>query len=59
MAKSLVRAIVNRAPRRPIPFNSRWNANGGLYGSGVQDRFTYMQAMGMEGTLFISSGDRS
>lgn len=53
MAKSMVRAIANKAaPRRPIPFNSRFNANGGLYGSGTQDRFTYLQSSSMEGTLF-------
>ena len=49
---------------RPIPFSSRWNSNGGLYGSGVQDRFTQLQASGMQGTLFaiiqlLSTGSQS
>jgi HK97 family phage portal protein len=49
--KSLIGKIVNQG--RPIPFNSRWNSQGGnLYGTGFQDRFTMMQAMGMQGTLF-------
>jgi HK97 family phage portal protein len=47
-----VRQILNKGVRRPIPFNSKWNVNGGLYGSGTSDRFTYMQSMSMEGTLF-------
>ena len=50
MPKSMVRSMKNLA--RPIPFNSKWNPSGGLYGSGVQDRFTYLQAMGMQGTLY-------
>jgi HK97 family phage portal protein len=63
MSKSLVGKIVNLA--RPIPFTSAWNSgNGGLYGSGMQDRFTQLQAMGMQGTLFaivqlLSTGSQS
>lgn len=59
MAKSLIGKVIDvarRAPERgwskPIPFNSRWNPNGGLYGSGPSDRFTYLQAMGIQGTLY-------
>jgi phage portal protein BeeE len=50
MAKSLVGKMLDLA--RPIPFNSKWNPQSGLYGTGVQDRFTMMQSMGMQGTLF-------
>jgi HK97 family phage portal protein len=66
MAKSLIGKIANLAqPKRPIPFNSRWNgSSGGLYGSGMQDRFTQLQAMGMQGTLYaviqlLSTGSQS
>ena len=51
MAKSMVGALMNLW--RPIPFNSRWNAQGnGLYGSGLQDRFTQLQATTGQGTLY-------
>lgn len=41
------------AQRRPIPFNDRWNVqNNSLFGSGLQDRFTQLQAMSGTGTLF-------
>lgn len=64
MTKSLIGKILNAAQKRPIPFNSQWNASGGLYGSGMQDRFTQLQAMGMQGTLFaiiqlLSTGSQS
>jgi HK97 family phage portal protein len=57
MAKSFVGALVNAAARyqgkRPIPFNSQWNMQGNsIYGSGLQDRFTQLQALGGTGTLF-------
>jgi HK97 family phage portal protein len=54
MPKSLIGKIANAsgATKHPIPFNSRWNPKGGLYGMGVQDRFTMMQAMGIQGTLY-------
>lgn len=54
MTKSLIRALASRtAGAGPIPFNSRWNANNGnLYGSGLQDRFTQLNAMSGTGTLF-------
>jgi len=57
MAKSFVGAFLNAAARyqgkRPIPFNSQWNVQGNqVYGSGLQDRFTQLQAMGGTGTLY-------
>lgn len=57
MAKSLIGKVLNAASAaqvrsRPIPFNSQWNANGGLYGYGTQDRFTMLQSMGFQGTLY-------
>jgi HK97 family phage portal protein len=57
MAKSLVGALLNAAGRyrgtHPIPFNAQWNVQGGqVYGSGLQDRFTQLQAMGGTGTLY-------
>lgn len=57
MAKTLVGKVLDAvssvsSPGRPIPFNSKWNVNGGLYGSGLQDRFTQLNAMGSQGTLF-------
>lgn len=63
MTKSLISKISNLT--RPIPFNSSWNVHGdGLYGSGPSDRFTMMQAMGMQGTLYaiiqlLSTGSQS
>lgn len=53
MPKSLVRAVSSAIMNKgPIPFNDRWNTNGQLYGSGLQDRFTQLQAMSGTGTLF-------
>jgi|HubBroStandDraft_5_1064220.scaffolds.fasta_scaffold00014_66 HK97 family phage portal protein len=56
MARSLIGKIVNAASdfpsTHPIPFSSKWNVNGGLYGSGLQDRFTQLQSQGTVGTLF-------
>jgi HK97 family phage portal protein len=54
MAKSLIGKVLNaRPPQRPIPFNDRWNTQSGqLFGSGLQDRFTQLNAMGSQGTLF-------
>lgn len=56
MAKSLVRAVARSvAPAvqgRPIPFASKWNTNGGLYGSSASDRYSQLSAMGMQGTLY-------
>jgi HK97 family phage portal protein len=63
MTKSLIKKFYNAA--RPIPFNSSWNLHGdNLYGSGPADRFTMMQAMGMQGTLYaivqlLSTGSQS
>jgi HK97 family phage portal protein len=63
MPKSLVGKMLNLA--RPIPFNSKWNpSSGGLYGTGVQDRFTMLSTMGMQGTLYaiiqlLSTGSQS
>jgi HK97 family phage portal protein len=45
-----VRGIRNLA--RPIPFASRYNQTGGLYGSGAVDRFSMLQASGGTGTMF-------
>lgn len=64
MPKSLIGKIANAASKRPIPFNSQWNSNGGLYGSGMQDRFTQLQASGMQGTMYaiiqlLSTGSQS
>src|SRR5215469_2746422 len=68
MAKrSVIGAILNagRPPSRPIPFNDRWSASpGGLYGAGPMDRFTQINAMGAQGTLFaivqlLSTGAQS
>jgi HK97 family phage portal protein len=53
--RSVIGAIINagRPPSRPIPFNDRWSASpGGLYGAGPMDRFTQINAMGTQGTLF-------
>jgi HK97 family phage portal protein len=51
VTKSLIRSVVNLA--RPIPFADKWNVRGdNIYGSGLQDRFTQIQAMGGNGTLF-------
>lgn len=50
MTKSFIGKVLNTA--HPIPFNSKWNPQSGLYGTGVQDRFTMMNAMGMQGTLY-------
>lgn len=51
MARSMVGALLNL--RRPIPFNDKWNAQGNsLYGSGLQDRFTQLQATTAQGTLY-------
>lgn len=53
MAKSLIGKILDQGKiRHPVPFNSRWNPNGGLYGSGASDRFTQLQATTLQGTLF-------
>lgn len=54
MTKSLIRNAAKNAPRRsgPIPFATKWNTNGGLYGAAQGDRFTQLSAMGMQGTLF-------
>lgn len=57
MTKSLIGKVldlVQDASRtsHPIPFNSKWNVNGGLYGSGLQDRFTQLNASAGQGTLF-------
>jgi HK97 family phage portal protein len=56
MPKSLIGKVLDlagSAPKsHPIPFASKWNVNGGLYGSGLQDRFTQMNAAGSQGTLF-------
>jgi HK97 family phage portal protein len=54
MPKSLIRALApNIGIKRNIPFPQRWNTQGGqLYGSGLQDRFTQLQAMSGTGTLF-------
>lgn len=50
MPTSLVRAVINKSV---IPHAARWNTQGGqLYGSGLQDRFTQLQAMGGTGTLY-------
>src|SRR6266487_870779 len=64
MTKSLLRKVYNAAAR-PIPFNSSWNLHGdNLYGSGPADRFTQLQAMGTQGTLYaivqlLSTGSQS
>ncbi len=50
MARSLIGKMLNQG--RPIPFPAKWNSSGGLYGTGTQDRFTMMNAMGTEGTLY-------
>jgi HK97 family phage portal protein len=57
MPKTLIGKILDLAggpapQSHPIPFASKWNVNGGLYGSGLQDRFTQLQASGGQGTLF-------
>lgn len=53
MTKSLVKSIGRQMNRGRPPFADRWNTQGGqLYGSGLQDRFTQLQAMGGTGTLF-------
>jgi HK97 family phage portal protein len=55
MTKSLIKAVSNlaRNPYNPIPFPAKWNTQGGqLYGSGLQDRFTQLNAMSGTGTLF-------
>jgi HK97 family phage portal protein len=56
MSKSLVGKMLDLAgsarQSHPIPFASKWNVNGGLYGSGLQDRFTQLNAAGGQGTLF-------
>lgn len=63
MPKSLISKIQNLS--RPIPFNSQWNIRGdNLYGSGPSDRFTMLQTMGMQGTLYaiiqlLSTGSQS
>ena len=63
MTKSLIRKAYNLG--RPIPFNSSWNIHGdNLYGNGPADRFTMLQAMGMQGTLYaivqlLSTGSQS
>lgn len=54
MTKSLIAKAGRQLNlQRPISFNSQWNIRGNnLYGSGPQDRFTQLQAMGGTGTLF-------
>jgi HK97 family phage portal protein len=56
VSKSLFGKIFDAASdfptSHPIPFASKWNVNGGLYGSGLQDRFTQLNAAGGQGTLF-------
>lgn len=55
MAKSLIGKVLDTAAKvreRPIPFNAQWNVKGNLYGAGMQDRFTQLQAAGTTGTLF-------
>jgi HK97 family phage portal protein len=54
VAKSLIRAAAKAVTGtgHNIPFASKWNTNGGLYGSGTSDRYTQLNAMGMQGTLF-------
>ena len=67
MPKSMVKAFVKVAVQNKanIPFPARWNVNNGqLYGSGMQDRFTYLNAMSGTGTLFaiiqlLSTGAQS
>lgn len=67
MPKSLIKALANVAisNKANIPFPARWNVNNGqLYGSGMQDRFTYLNAMSGTGTLFaiiqlLSTGSQS
>src|SRR5579859_950291 len=49
----LVRSIRNIAANSPVPFADRWSGTGnGLYGSGVQDRQSQIQAMNGQSTLF-------
>jgi HK97 family phage portal protein len=52
MPKSLIRKLFNQQGSAPIPFPSKMNRGQGLYGSGIQDRFTMMNTMGTQGTLF-------
>lgn len=59
MTKSLVRVAYNAVRsagnrvNTPVPFANQYNRyNGQLYGSGLQDRFTQLQAMQGTGTLF-------
>lgn len=50
-SRSLIGKMLNLAG--PIPHAARWNTQGGyLYGSGSQDRFSMLQAMGGSGTLY-------
>ena len=49
----LGKALRNIAANSPVPFADRWSGTGnGLYGSGVQDRQTQIQAMNGQSTLF-------
>jgi HK97 family phage portal protein len=49
----LGKSLRNLAASSPIPFADRWSGTGnGLYGSGVQDRQTQIQAMNGQSTLF-------
>jgi len=67
MPKSLFgKAAKILAQGHPIPFPSRWGGSGqgSLYGTGTADRFTMMNAMGTQGTLFaiiqlLSTGSQS
>lgn len=57
MTKSLIGKIINQVQsfpqQHPIPFNSTMNTSqGGLFGNGTGDRFTLMNQMGAQGTLF-------
>jgi|SRR5215472_2487439 len=55
MGQSLIGKVLNatKAPARPIPFNDRYSASpGGLFGAGPQDRYTQLNAMSGQGTLF-------
>lgn len=50
----LANTIRNITANSPIPFSDQWNGTGanGLYGSGVQDRNTQIQAVNGQSTLF-------
>lgn len=53
MTKSFISKVARTYNKGPIPFNSRWNLQGNqLFGSGLQDKFTQLQTMGAQGTLF-------